>query len=91
LEEKVKELEGRVAALENILFKREAPEDTIEDVLVGLDSAVVAKLEVTKTDGEVRVHAREWLGKNSWRVVNTQLQNQGFRWESKGKDSYWWR
>lgn len=89
--EKIEKLESRLAALENIVYKRKPPEDSVKDVLVGLDTAVVKKLEVKQVDGEVRIHTREWLGRNTWRMVNQQLQQQGFKWESKGKESYWRR
>ena len=94
IEERIKILEQRVVAIENVLFHRteETPAEKEGKLLADLKPELAEVLDVTDADGEIRVKTTKYLyNRDDWVTINNYLKERGFKWESAGKDSYWHR
>ena len=93
IEERMKILEQRLVAIENVMFHRteETAAEKEGKLLADFTQEIAAKLEVYDVDGETRVKAKEWLDWETFTLISNGLRKQGFERHSAGKDSYWHR
>lgn len=95
LENRVKNLEGAMISLQNMIAgpnEEAAPAETEGKLLADLDPELAQLIEVYDANGETRVKCKQFIHKkNQWAEINTYLKERGFKWESAGKNSYWWR
>jgi len=88
----IAKLQSQVAALENIVYNKQAEKTeqlTVQEILKDLDVSLSDRLEVV---GENEVRAREYFhDKDDWNTINKVLKQNGFKWVSMGKESCWRR
>jgi len=88
----IAKLQSQVAALENIVYNKQAEKTeqlTVQEILKDLDVSLSDRLEVV---GENEVRAREYFhDKDDWNTINKVLKQHGFKWVSMGKESCWRR
>jgi len=88
----IAKLTGRVEAVENVVYNRQAKKTQqlpVQEVLKDLDVSLSDRLEVV---GENEVRAREYFhDKDDWSTINKVLKQHGFKWVSQGKESCWRR
>ena len=88
---RVATLERKVAAIENMVHKRNEQKTTtsVTEVLADLDSELSSKLALISED---EVRATEYFrNKDDWNTINKLLKSHGFKWISAGKQSCWRR
>jgi len=88
----IAKLTGRVEAVENVVYNRQAEKTQqllVQEVLKDLDVSLRDRLEIVD---ENEVRAREYFhDKDDWSTINKVMKQHGFKWVSQGKESCWRR